>query len=59
MKWIGKEDYDDRIVKLLLNEVFPGKNKDVPDPWFGTEPGYHQVFNMIESACDAIIKNHT
>jgi protein-tyrosine phosphatase len=38
MRWIGKEVYDERVVKLLLNEVYPGKNRDVPDPWYGTEP---------------------
>ena len=59
MKWIGKDKYNERIVKLLLNEVSPGKNKDVPDPWFGTEPGYHQVYDLMETACEAIIKNHT
>ena len=59
MKWIAKDKYDERIVKLVLNELYPGKNKDVPDPWYGTEPGYHQVYNLIETACDAIIKNHT
>jgi protein-tyrosine phosphatase len=58
MKWIGKDKYDDTIVKLLLNESSPGKNKDVPDPWFGTEPGYHQVYDLIEEACETIIKKY-
>ncbi len=58
MKWIGKERYDANIVKLLLNELYPGKNKDVPDPWYGSEPGYHQVYDLIEAACEAIIKNN-
>ena len=58
MKWIGKERYDANIVKLLLNESHPGKNKDVPDPWYGSEPGYHQVYDLIDAACEAIIKKY-
>ncbi len=40
---------------LLMNELYPGKNMDVPDPWFDAEPKYHEVFAMIDKACDAII----
>ena len=31
---------------------------DVPDPWYGAEPGYHEVFKMIDSACDKIIERY-
>ena len=41
-----------------MNEVYPGKNLDVPDPWYGTEKNYHEVFAMIDKACDAIVKKH-
>jgi protein-tyrosine phosphatase len=55
MKWIAKGKYDASKVDLLMNELYPGKNKDVPDPWYGPEPGYHDVYDMIEAACDKII----
>lgn len=58
MKGIGKDQYKHNVVRLLLNESFPGKNRDVPDPWYGTEPGYHQVYQLIEEACEAIISNN-
>jgi len=58
MKWIGKEQYDSSKVKLLLNESFPCENRDIPDPWYGTEPGYHTVFELIDGACNAIVKNY-
>lgn len=58
MQWIGGSIFDNRKVSLLMNEVYPGKNLDVPDPWYGPEPGYHQVFDMIDRACDAIIKKY-
>lgn len=45
-------------VDLLLNEVFPGENRNVPDPWFGEEDGYHEVFALIEQACQCIIDKY-
>ena len=45
-------------VELLMNEVHPGKDEDVPDPWYGPEPGYHEVFNMIDTAADHIIAKY-
>lgn len=58
MKWIAGDRFDTSKVKLLLDESFPGKNRDIPDPWYGEEPGYHQVFNLISEACDALIENN-
>ena len=43
-------------VDLFLNELHPGKNKDVPDPWYGGEEGFHTVHALIDQACDSIIK---
>jgi low molecular weight protein-tyrosine phosphatase len=58
MRRITRNNFDTTKVELLMNELFPGKNMDVPDPWYGPEPGYHQVFKMIDEACDAIIKKY-
>jgi protein-tyrosine phosphatase len=56
MKWIAGEKFDASKADLLMNEIYPGKNMDVPDPWSGPESGYHHAFKMIEEACDAIIE---
>ena len=39
MKYIARNKFDASKVELLMNEVKPGKNQDVPDPWYGPEPG--------------------
>jgi protein-tyrosine phosphatase len=57
MKYIAGNRYDAAKVDLLLNEMYPGENADVPDPWYGPEPGFHEVFDLISQACDAIIEN--
>jgi protein-tyrosine phosphatase len=55
MKRIAKKSFDEKKVDLLLNELYPGQNKDVPDPWYGPEAGYHDVFTLIDKACEQII----
>ena len=59
MEIIAGDKFNISKVDLLLNEMYPGQNRDVPDPWYGPEAGYHKVFEMIDKACDALIKNHT
>jgi protein-tyrosine phosphatase len=58
IKRISRNRYDAKKVDLLMNELHPGRNMDVPDPWYGPEPGYHEVFRMIDSACERIIERY-
>ncbi|MCC6286525.1 MAG: low molecular weight phosphotyrosine protein phosphatase [Chitinophagaceae bacterium] len=58
IKWIAGKSFDAGKVKLLMDEVYPGKKVDVPDPWYGPEPGYHEVYKMIDKACENIIKKY-
>jgi len=58
IKTIAKKKYDPRKTDLLMNELYPGNNMDVPDPWYGPEPGYHDVFKMLERACEKIIERY-
>lgn len=41
-------------VKMILNELFPGENVDVPDPYYGSENGFSTVFDMLDQACEII-----
>lgn len=45
-------------VDLLMNELYPGENMDVPDPYYGAEDGYHKVYKMIDEVCDKIIEKY-
>ncbi len=56
IKRISRDRFDPSKIELLMNELYPGRNLDVPDPWYGPEPGYHEAFQLIEKACEAIIK---
>jgi len=59
MKRIARNKFDAAKTNLLMNELYPGKNMDVPDPWYGPEPGYHEVYKMIDQVCEKIIEKHT
>lgn len=44
-------------VKLILNELFPGENVDVPDPYFGMPNGFETVYRMLDETTAIIAKN--
>ena len=44
-------------VKYFMDETFPGQQRDVPDPWYGGEDGYHEVYELIDKNCERIIEN--
>ena len=54
----ARKDFDETKVDLLMNELFPGENVEVPDPWYGPEPGFHEVYKLINEACDKIIERY-
>ena len=43
-------------VKLILNEIFPNENVDVPDPYCGGQDGFENVFDMLDQACEEIAR---
>jgi protein-tyrosine phosphatase len=58
IKKIAGKNYTEEKVSLLMNELYPGKDLDVPDPWYGTEPGYHEAYELIEKACMKVIEKY-
>ena len=41
-------------VHLILNELFPDENVDVPDPYYGTANGFDSVYQMLDEAAEII-----
>lgn len=52
---LSRNDSDKNKVRLLLNTDKPNSNRSVPDPYYGGEDGFIEVFQLIENACDAIV----
>lgn len=46
-------------VKMILEELFPKENVDVPDPYYGTVNGFELVYKMLDEVCTVIAKKLT
>lgn len=44
-------------VRLIMNELHPGQNIQVPDPYTGGQNGFEAVYDMLESAIDSFLNN--
>ena len=53
---LARDEEDKSKIKLILNEIFPEENLDVPDPYFGGDFGFKNVYQMLEECCDVIAK---
>jgi len=43
-------------VKLILNELNGSSIVDVPDPYYGGEQGFENVYQLLEEACENIVE---
>jgi protein-tyrosine phosphatase len=56
IRQIAKNKFNPAKVDLFMNELYPGRDMDVPDPWYHEEPAYHEVYKLLDEVSDAIIK---
>lgn len=53
---LARDSQDEAKVEMILNESNPGMNIAVPDPYYGGDNGFRDVYNMLNEACDAILE---
>ncbi|MBU2940640.1 low molecular weight phosphotyrosine protein phosphatase [Lacinutrix sp. C3R15] len=51
---LARNETDIAKVKLILNEIYPNQNYDVPDPYHDSQQGFENVFKMLDEATDVI-----
>lgn len=56
---IARTEQDKSKVKFILNEIYPNQNYDVPDPYYGGDHGFENVYKMLDEACTIIAKSLT
>ena len=44
-------------IRMILNEINPKAYQSVPDPYYGGENGFQDIYNMLDKACEKIIQN--
>ena len=52
---LATRDTQIQKVRLLLEEVDLGLS-EVPDPYYGGDQGFEYVFDIVNRACDAVVK---
>ena len=51
---LAKDQTERDKVQLILDELFPGENVDVPDPYYGGDQGFDNVYQMLDEACESL-----
>lgn len=51
---LARNEVDENKVRMILNEIDPNKNLSVPDPYYGGNQGFENVYKMLDEACKII-----
>ncbi len=51
---LARNPEDIAKVNMILNEVHENKNFEVPDPYYGGDHGFENVYQMLNEACTII-----
>ncbi len=54
---LAKNETHTLKVRLFLGYSYPNQQKSVPDPYYGSEKGFEEVYQLLNHACDAFIKS--
>lgn len=56
---LANSEAEKQKVSRILDEIFPGENVDVPDPYYGGDSGFDNVYDMLYAACEKIVSRLT
>lgn len=54
---LARTENDKLKVKLLLNELHPDQDLEVPDPYYGTDANFKEVIELLDHATNAFLLN--
>jgi protein-tyrosine phosphatase len=55
--FMARNDADKKKVDYIMNMVNPGKNEQIPDPYYGGVFKFKEVFELLEKACSKIAED--
>lgn len=55
---LARNEEDKSKVEMILNELNPGADDEVPDPYYGGEHGFVHMYNLLDEATDQIINKY-
>ena len=53
---MARNESDLAKVEMILNVSYPGMDMEVPDPYYGGEQGFIEVYNLLDEATDRILE---
>ncbi len=53
---LARNQNDIDKVDYILNQIQPNINASVPDPYYGGEHGFENVFQLLNKSCNAIVE---
>ena len=54
---LAVDDSERDKVRLILNESHPGRNGNVPDPYWDDD-GFDKVYHMLKEACEKMVNRY-
>ncbi|RZV57766.1 MAG: low molecular weight phosphotyrosine protein phosphatase [Flavobacteriaceae bacterium] len=54
---LARNSKDISKVSLILDQSFPNEQREVPDPYYGGEKGFDNVYHLLNHACDYFVEN--
>jgi protein-tyrosine phosphatase len=51
---LSRNDNDRIKVEMILNVSNPGRNLEIPDPYYSGNDGFELVYRMLDNACEMI-----
>lgn len=45
-------------IRSFMDIAHPGAGLEVPDPWYGGESGYHDVYEILNEGCAELVRQY-
>lgn len=58
IQYVSNSPEQMKKVKLILDELHPGRGRSVNDPYYGGRNDFVDVYHQLIQVCDAIITNY-
>ncbi|MGE0560750.1 MAG: low molecular weight protein-tyrosine-phosphatase [Flavobacteriales bacterium] len=59
INYLARNNQDKQRVKLFLDYPYPNQQRSVPDPYYGGQDGFEEVYQLLNHATDIFIKSIT
>jgi protein-tyrosine phosphatase len=54
---LARTESDREKVALYLNELYPGEDREVPDPYYGRDSDFRHVIELLDQTTSAFLRN--